>query len=192
MNRHSTGRISKGDWLSAGLELLASGGLASVQVERLAKNLKVSRSGFYWHFGNRDGFLQEIKRYWANVFTREIIEKCEAESLPPRENLLRVSHIIRENRADKFDLAIWHWAQEDPEVSELVNRVTKLRTDYIRNLIQALGFRGAELESRTRMFVVYHSWGSTMFSTDVIGQDGALTDRIVSLIAGISDQTHPV
>lgn len=190
--RHSTGRVSKDDWFSAGLELLTSGGLDSVHVERLAKILKVSRSGFYWHFGTRDKFLQEIKHYWANEFTRGIIEKCEAESLPPGEKLLRVSHIIRENRADKFDLALWHWANEDPEVSELVDGVTKLRMDYIRSQIRALGFRDAELEVRTRMFVVYHSWGSTMFNTDVMGEDGALTDRIVGLITGISDQTGTV
>ncbi|WP_170608855.1 TetR/AcrR family transcriptional regulator [Ruegeria arenilitoris] len=190
--RHRTGRVSQDDWFSAGLELLTSGGLGSVQVERLAKILEVSRSGFYWHFGSRDEFLQAIKRYWANEFTRGIIEKCEAESLPPREKLLRVSHIIRESRADKFDLALWHWANEDPEVSELAKQVTKQRTDYIRSLIQALGFQDAELEARTRMFVVYHSWGSTMFNTEVLGQDGALTDRIVGLIAGISDQTDTV
>ena len=56
-------RISKAEWLEQGLEILEKEGIDAVKIERLAKELATSRSGFYWHFIDRNNLLQEILKY---------------------------------------------------------------------------------------------------------------------------------
>ena len=54
------GRVSKDQWLAAALEELEKGGIEAVRVERLARILNVARSGFYWHFKNRDDLYRHL------------------------------------------------------------------------------------------------------------------------------------
>jgi AcrR family transcriptional regulator len=41
--------VSKNQWLAKALEALESGGVDGVKIEKLARALGISRSGFYWH-----------------------------------------------------------------------------------------------------------------------------------------------
>ncbi len=63
-------------WIKEGYSLLAKEGPAGIQVERLARIIGVNKSGFYHHFGDRDCYLEELKRYHENLtkkFTSEVI-----------------------------------------------------------------------------------------------------------------------
>jgi len=51
-------RVSKAEWLEKALDILEEDGLEEIKIDRLAKELKVSRSGFYWHFENRKALLR--------------------------------------------------------------------------------------------------------------------------------------
>ena len=68
-------RISKAEWLEQGLEILEKEGIDAVKIERLAKALSTSRSGFYWHFLDRNNLLQEILNYWQYEYTEVVITK---------------------------------------------------------------------------------------------------------------------
>ena len=61
--------VTKAEWLEAGLEFLARGSVTSITVEGLAKHLGIAKSGFYWHFKNRDELLQELLKYWLHEIT---------------------------------------------------------------------------------------------------------------------------
>jgi AcrR family transcriptional regulator len=65
----ATGRVSKQQWLDAALEVLATDGVHAIRVMSLARTLNISKSGFYWHFKNRDDLLEEIKYYWTNRYS---------------------------------------------------------------------------------------------------------------------------
>lgn len=51
----------------------------------------------------------------------------------------------------------------DPIAKRAITIVKKLRMDYIRSVFSELGFRGNDLETRTMLYVVYHSWERPMF-----------------------------
>ena len=61
--------VSKAEWLEAGLEFLARGSVNSISIEGLAKHLKIAKSGFYWHFRNRDELLRDLLAYWLHEIT---------------------------------------------------------------------------------------------------------------------------
>ena len=46
-------RRKKADWLGSALLILQAEGIDGVWVERLARDLNVAKSGFYWHFKDR-------------------------------------------------------------------------------------------------------------------------------------------
>ena len=52
--------VSKAEWLEAGLEFLAQGSVSTMTIGGLAKQLGITKSGFYWHFKNRDELLRGL------------------------------------------------------------------------------------------------------------------------------------
>ena len=52
-------RVSKDQWFTKALDTLETSGVEAVKIEKLAKELGISRSGFYWHFKNRQNLLEK-------------------------------------------------------------------------------------------------------------------------------------
>jgi AcrR family transcriptional regulator len=157
-------RVSKQDWISAALETLATSGIESVKVERLAKQLGVAKSGFYWHFKNRYAFLKELLRYWEEEYTGVVIAEARLKELSPRDRLLEIVRMIHKHELNKYDLSFQAWATSDVMARETVSRVMDLRLGFLRETFRELGLSGDELEMRTMLFVAYHSWEATTFS----------------------------
>ena len=156
-------RISKDQWLSKALEMFVKNGVDAVKIERLAKELGTSRSGFYWHFKNRQDLLQHMLDYWTDEFTGVVITNPELGKLAPKERLLRIMKMIRGEDLTRYDLAMSAWAYADPLARKAVDKVVRMRLDYIGAIFSELGYTGDELEMRTRVFVCYQSWQDTMF-----------------------------
>ena len=62
-------RTTKADWFEAALRVLRTEGHSSVRVERLARDLDISKSGFYWHFRDRRDLELQLLDYWAHEYT---------------------------------------------------------------------------------------------------------------------------
>ncbi len=183
-NRRATGRVTKRQWLDAALEVLAADGVGAVRITALAKSLSISKSGFYWHFKSRDDLLAEMKTYWIDEFSRQIISEVLEQENAPENNLLKAVEMIRNRQSAKFDLAFNSWAQNDPLVRELVDQVRDMRISFIKTLLAESGCTGTELEARARLFVVYFSWSEVMFRKTPVGLEGEPLDFIVRIIAG--------
>ena len=52
---------------------------------------------------------------------------------------------------------------EDPDAATAVRTVYGMRLEFLRRIFSDLGFRGQQLEMRTRLFVCCHSWEQVMF-----------------------------
>ncbi len=156
-------RVSKAQWLEKGLELLEHEGIGAVRIGRIARDLGTSRSGFYWHFKDRPQLQREMLDYWAHEYTEVISENPEMAEGSAKDRLGRIMEMILAHGLNRYDLAIRAWADMDPLVAKRYRKVVQARFDFIGALFAELGFTGDELEMRTRLFVAYHSWESTMF-----------------------------
>ena len=156
-------RLGKKQWLAKALEVLAKHGVDEIKIERLAKELGMSRNGFYYHFQNRDHFLQELLGYWEHDYTQVVSNDKSIQQLSPKDRLERVIEIVQEQELSKYDLAIMSWAKKDHRVGRVLKRVFALRLDFVGRIFEELGFTGGELEIRTRLFVAYHSNASDIF-----------------------------
>ncbi len=175
-------RASRADWLEAALEALARDGVDGVRVERLARSLRIAKSGFYWHFRDRDDLLAQLLRFWAHEFTGVATENPELRAGEPRERLRRLAEMILDADLTRYELAFRAWAKQDPKVATEVRRVYRDRLDFVGGILAKLGFEGDDLEMRTRLFVAYHSWERVMFSKEPKRALRALIDRRIALI----------
>ncbi len=145
------------------MKTLENGGIEAVRIERLSEMLHISKSGFYYHFKDRNNLLQELLNYWLIKYTAIIAQDTSLLNLDPVKRLDKISELIRKHNLTKYDLPIRTWAQHDMAAKRVVNKVNKIRMDFIRSVFSELGFRGDDLETRTMLYVVYHSWERPMF-----------------------------
>jgi AcrR family transcriptional regulator len=150
-NQKLSKRVSKADWLEKALEILETEGIDYVKIERLSKELNVSRSGFYWHFENRQALINEMIKYWGNEFTSVVTSNKKLLTLYPKERLYRTIKIIIENNLTQLELPMRACAETDPVAKKLVNQVYQMRLEFIRSTLTEMGFEGEDLEMRTHL-----------------------------------------
>jgi AcrR family transcriptional regulator len=144
-------RVSREQWLSKGLELFAISGAEGLRVEKLARELGIAKSGFYCHFKDRDDLLDHILEYWAHEYTEVITENPMLQHLPARERLRLLMTMVYEQNLTEFDAAMDMWSRSNKLVARKRKRVIEMRLKFIRDALGQLGFKGDDLEMRTRV-----------------------------------------
>lgn len=146
-------RITRDQWLSKGLELFAVMGAEGLRVEKLARALGVAKSGFYWHFRDREELLDRLLDHWAHEYTEVLSRNSQLLQLPPRNRLLMIMTMAFERNLSEYDAAMQMWSKTDSRVARMVRKVNNIRLDTVRAALEELGFNGEDLEMRTRLFV---------------------------------------
>lgn len=157
-------RLRQEDWIDAAVELLAEAGIGAVSVDRLAKNLGVTRGSFYHHFSGRGDLLRSVLEYWAQRWTYLVRDQIDALGLDPSTTLFALMKAIRSNRAAGYDAPFRAWALHDPLARAVVKQVDEARLDFIQSQFEALGFTGLDLENRARLYLHYEMAAPAMFT----------------------------
>lgn len=155
--------VSKAEWLEQALQTLSKRGVAAITVEGMAKSLGINKSGFYWHFKNRDDLLRQILNYWTHEVTEVITDNSDLLKLEPKARLTKIAEMILDFDLTRYEIAIRQWALQDELAARAAKRVNRVRLDFISNTLSELGFKGADLDMRAMLFVCYQSLESPMF-----------------------------
>lgn len=151
-------RLNRSDWLGLAMETLSRKGGARLTIDNLCREIGVTKGSFYAHFKNRADFVRQLMAYWAQHFTQKaIIAIDELEDTPAETRLLALMRILHRERLARHDVALRAWAAQELTVARGVKKVDRQRFEYVRRIFYDMGFRGAELDLRTRVFVVYQS-----------------------------------
>jgi len=142
-------RTPRSAWIEEGLRALAAGGPDAVRVEPLARDLGVTKGGFYWHFDGREALLAEMLDQWERVMVDLVIERVESEGGGARERLERLFGIASSvGPLLKAELAVRDWARRDKSVARRLRRVDNRRMDYLRSLFGELSADEDDVEAR--------------------------------------------
>jgi AcrR family transcriptional regulator len=133
-------RLTRQDWINAGIDRLVSHGVDGIRVEPLADIMKVSRGSFYWHFKSRRELLEAILDNWREHQTRRIVERIRRDqNLAPIERLVRLRMLPPRTRttqeAAAFELAVRTWALRDKAVRRAVEKVDAERVSFTASLL---------------------------------------------------------
>ena len=175
--------VSRAEWLQAAANILESHSVADVKIESLARALGISKSGFYWHFKNREELLDHLLDYWSHEVTEVITENSKILELDPMNRLRRTAEIILDYDLVRFETALRQWAFSNEKAAEAVASVNQKRMDFVGGALQELGFSGEDLEMRTLLFTCYHSCESLMFHDIPTERRRKLIEKRMELIA---------
>ncbi len=150
--------LNRSDWLALSIEVLSQEGGAKLNIDHVCHELGVTKGSFYAHFKNRADFIEKLVTYWAETYTQSVIDAMnELENSTAEIRLLALMRFLHRNRSGLHDFVIRAWAAQEPLVAKAVRKVDGQRFRYIRQIFHEMGFRGTELDLRTRIFVVFHS-----------------------------------
>jgi AcrR family transcriptional regulator len=145
-----TTRTSRDGWIAEGLRVLAAGGPDAVRVEALAKNLGVTKGGFYGSFADRDALLEAMLDTWERQSTDEVLERVERAGGDAKTKIKRAGVLtFSGDRLLPIDLAVRDWARRDEAVAERLRRVDNRRMGLLREMIGTFCADPDEVEARS-------------------------------------------
>src|SRR5215472_9432274 len=136
-----------GTWLEAGFAELARSGIEGVRVEVLAKNLGVTKGGFYRRFRDRAALLEAMLATWSAGRLAAIVAQTSLDGLSARERLRSIIKLYSERMntdAMAIELAIRQWARSDEKAASAVANVDAARLKNVGNLYRATGLPAEE------------------------------------------------
>jgi AcrR family transcriptional regulator len=144
-------------WIDEGLRALGAGGPDAVRVESLAKQLGVTKGGFYWHFDDRRALLDAMLDAWEKEGVDDVILQVEADGGDGRTRLRDLFGLARSMPERlPIELAMRDWARRDRAVKSRLACVDDRRMDYMRGLFGDFCADANDVE--VRCFLAFNVW----------------------------------
>src|SRR6201992_3696198 len=129
-------------WIKAGFAELALAGIEGVRVEVLAKNLGVTKGGFYRRFKDRAALLADMLAGWSEGRIAAIEQQASLDGENARDRLKALIRLYSERTNTEgmaIELAIRQWARSDEAAAQAVARVDAARLKNVAQLYRATG-----------------------------------------------------
>lgn len=152
-------RFTREDWIASARKTLVERGIDEVKVDRLARQMRVTRGSFYWHFEHRKDLLDALLTDWEarNYFELAQIRARWARSVPDLTEVVAI-WLGEDPNFPSFDVAIRSWARRAPEVAQSVERVDKAWIGLLQELFEMSGYDSDESLVRARV-TYFHQIG---------------------------------
>jgi AcrR family transcriptional regulator len=134
-------RASRDVWLEAAYDLFVTEGIEAVKIMPLAKNLNLTRTGFYWYFKDISELHDGIIDIWQTRNTGIVLARCAT----PAPSLCAALFNLIDCWIDvdlfdaPLDLAIRNWARSDARLQALVDHSDKLRLKAVTSVFERFG-----------------------------------------------------
>ncbi|SFN27976.1 TetR/AcrR family transcriptional regulator [Dokdonella immobilis] len=139
-------KLSRGDWLAHGMDVLAKEGFDALKADLLAKSLGVSRGSFYWHFKDIRAFHAALIEEWHQRATQQVIDWLEQGA----EESRRLNALVQRawTVSSRTERAVRAWATHNPEIASRIEAVDTQRIGYIADLLESAGLTPKQARAR--------------------------------------------
>jgi AcrR family transcriptional regulator len=154
------------DWIEAGLTEIARTGVEGVRVEVLAKNLGVTKGGFYRRFRDRAALLDAMLQHWSAGRIAAIEKQTSLDGATARERLKALIALYSERMNTEgmaVELAIRQWARSDELAANAVASVDAARLKNVGHLYRATGLAAEEADAQAFLFYCFVFGQSLLF-----------------------------
>src|SRR3954447_16274373 len=153
-------------WIEAGLAEIARTGIEGVRVEVLAKNLGVTKGGFYRRFRDRAALLEGMLQSWSTGRIAAIEKQTSLDGATARERLRALVALYSERMNTEgmaVELAIRQWARSDQAAATAVASVDAARLQNVGQLYRAAGLAAEEADAQAFLFYCFIFGQSLLF-----------------------------
>src|SRR5215471_1467081 len=153
-------------WIEAGISEIARSGVDGVRVEVLAKNLGVTKGGFYRRFRDRAALLDGILQSWSAGRIAAIEQQTSLDGTSARERLKTLVRLYSDRvnpEGMAVELAIRQWARTDQAAADAVASVDATRLANVALLYRATGLSPEEADAQAFLFYCFIFGQSLLF-----------------------------
>ncbi len=166
--------LTRDDWVAFAQNMLVRSGIDAVRIDTLAKELKITRGSFYYHFKNRDELMDEVLAKWRSSATEHVISNLRNANVSSQEQIVRLLelplHGHAAQQAAAIELAIRGWARRDIRARQAIDEVDRYRLTYIEDLLSKLG---CTEDASERAYLIY----SYQLSLSIIQIEASAEER---------------
>jgi hypothetical protein len=145
----------KQDWIFLGYKLFSEQGIAGIVVEKMAKNLKVNKSSFYWHFKTKKDFITEKVSFWASENTNQIISLTESEKYGKDKFVKLIELSFKKDPFLDFNFFLKRYALKDKKIQSVIDKIDNQRIEYTKNILIEMNFSTNQATSKSQLFYKY-------------------------------------
>lgn len=133
-------------WLSAGQDLLRSGGIRAVKLDALTAATGLTSGSFYHHFASVEEFHTALARYYGTEQTSSLLERIVDDD--PLDRLRTLEQLARDEIMRPLDAAMRDWAGSDPIAAAAVREADRELLTFVATNLEALGLSRGDARQR--------------------------------------------
>lgn len=157
-------KYTREQWLKKALDVISGQDFGSIVIDNILASMRVTKGSFYWHFKDRNDFLEKLVTYWDESFTKNVMRHIGEMKGDADERLLELMMYVTRKRLARYDAAILSLAHNEPHISSQITDVFESRIDFVASLFAEMGYKGLDLELRSRMVVTFMSQEQNILS----------------------------
>jgi AcrR family transcriptional regulator len=130
--------LTKPEWIAAGLRVFAAEGAPAITIDRLCRDLGVSKGSFHHHFAGigafRSALLDAYQERVTSAFQQAIAAFVDQ---PPQATLIGLTAAITEPDSSydpRFEVALRAWAYTDAEARSVQQRIDSDRVQALERV----------------------------------------------------------
>lgn len=144
-------RGSREGWLEVGYRALIENGVDGVKIQPLAKQLKLSRTSFYWFFKDREELLAALLDDWAARTTGPLVGATSQYAETETEAMLNVlSCFLSADFDSRLEFAVRSWALQNADVAARIEAADNARISALTAMLVHWGHAPDEADVRAR------------------------------------------
>lgn len=151
--------VNRADWLKLGVKKFSKGGVNSLNIEKMAKEVGVSKTSFYWHFRSKDNYVNELIEYWFDTTVKPIAEQTGEGSSAEERFRTFIELTLRDLSGMDFLFHLRKMGATKPDLHLLMEKLNAQRLMYIAYLIGELGYEEESASKRAEiLFQFFQGW----------------------------------
>lgn len=157
--------LTREGWVAAARKVLEKRGIAEVKIDRLARQFKVTRGSFYFHFSSLKDLHDELLAEWRRANCAPFHAMAEVEVTDGVQFFSDIVHAWVDEKpfSPKLDLAVRDWARTSKDLDKEVIAIDELRIGLLVRAFVKIGYSAAESLVRARI-TYFHQIGQYALS----------------------------
>lgn len=132
--------------------MIAQDGAQAIKVERLARQIGVSKGSFYWFFRDLDDLRVRAFDHWRVAYNDSVFLAARASTGTPAERLSQLVEGVFRSELGRYDAAMRAWALRDRDIAQKLAAVDAERLALLTDLFGNGCQNRADAEQNAHLF----------------------------------------